>query len=205
MELATSLIGPAFTVMVDLDPELRNDYSVLVNALNIRFGSLNSSELYRVQLKSRIKKKSESLAELAQDIKHLTSQAYPLYPTAFREPLALEYFMDALPDRDMKWNICKGKPKCLDGALQLATEYEVFQITAEMSYQARFSTAKDIQGDYISVMGERTPESFSGPRNKKCRNCRDRGHNTFHCSNAQTYFGCGEEGHFKRDCPKLHR
>ena len=51
MELATSLIGPAFTVMVDLDPELRNDYSVLVNALNIRFGSLNSSELYRVQLK----------------------------------------------------------------------------------------------------------------------------------------------------------
>ena len=205
MELATSLKGPALTVMVDLDPGLRNNYSALVNALNIRFGSLNSSELYRVQLKSRIKKKSESLAELAQDIKHLTSQAYPLYPTAFREPLALKYFMDALPDRDMKWNIYKGKPKCLDGALQLATEYEVFQIAAEMSYQARFSTTKDRQGDYISVMGERTPESFNGPRNKKCRNCRDRGHNTFHCSKAQTCFGCGEEGHFKRDCPKLHR
>ena len=205
MELATSLKGPALTVMVDLDPGLRNDYSALVNALNIRFGSLNSSELYRVQLKSRIKKKSESLAELAQDIKHLTGQAYPLYPTAFREPLALEYFMDALSDRDMKWNIYKGKPKCLDGALQLATEYEVFQIAAEMSYQARFSTTKDTQGEYISVMGERTPESFNGPRNKKCRNCRDRGHNTFHCSKAQTCFGCGEEGHFKRDCPKLRR
>ena len=205
MELATSLKGPALTVMVDLDPGLRNNYSALVNALNIRFRSLNSSELYRVQLKSRIKKKSESLAELAQDIKHLTSQAYPLYPAAFREPLALEYFMDALPDRDMKWNIYKGKPKCVDGALQLATEYEVFQIAAEMSYQARFSTTKDTQGNYISVMGERTPESFNGPRNKRCRNCRDRGHNTFHCSKAQTCFGCGEEGHFKRDCPKLHR
>ena len=110
MELATSLKGPALTVMVDLDPGLRNNYSTLVNALNIRFGSLNSSELYRVQLKSHIKKKSESLAELAQDIKHLISQAYSLYPTAFREPLALEYFMDALLDRDMKWNIYKGKP-----------------------------------------------------------------------------------------------
>ena len=158
MELAISLKGPALTVMVDLDPGLRNNYSALVNALNIRFGSQNSSELYRVQLKSRIKKRSESLAELAQDIKHLTSQAYPLYPTAFRETLALEYFMDALPDRDMKWNIYKDKPKCLDGALQLATEYEVFQIAAEMSYQARFSTTKDTQGDYISGMGERMPE-----------------------------------------------
>ena len=56
MELATSLKGPALAVMVDLDPSLGNGYRELVSALDNRFESTTSTELFRVQMKTRVKK-----------------------------------------------------------------------------------------------------------------------------------------------------
>ena len=103
MELGTSLKEPALAVMVDLYTGLRNNCSALVYALDIRFQSANSADFCRVQLKTPTKKSSESLTELAQDIKRLTRQAFPLYTSTMREPLALDCFVDAIPDTDMKY------------------------------------------------------------------------------------------------------
>ena len=51
MELATSLRGQAQGVLSDLRPDLRRDYSALVNALTARFEPVNQTELYRAQMK----------------------------------------------------------------------------------------------------------------------------------------------------------
>ena len=60
MELATSLRGAAQSILSDLRPEQRRSYEYLVSALTARFEPINQTELYRAQIKSRLRKKSES-------------------------------------------------------------------------------------------------------------------------------------------------
>ncbi|CAG2249603.1 unnamed protein product [Mytilus edulis] len=64
--LATALRGQAQGVFSDLPTEKRMDYTTLIKALQERFSPPNQTELYRVQLKERRQKASESLPELGQ-------------------------------------------------------------------------------------------------------------------------------------------
>ena len=75
--LANSLIGSARSLLNELTSEQRRDYSSLVQKLTARYGSENRAEVFRAQLKSRIKQKAETIPELAQAIMKLTRQAYP--------------------------------------------------------------------------------------------------------------------------------
>ena len=49
----------------------KSDCNTLVEKLRNRFGSLNKSEIYRTQMKSRTRNKGETIPELAQAIKKL--------------------------------------------------------------------------------------------------------------------------------------
>ncbi|VDI78911.1 Hypothetical predicted protein, partial [Mytilus galloprovincialis] len=57
------------------------DYTTLIKALQERFSPPNQTELYRVQLKERRQKASESLPELGQAIRRLVNKAYPNAPS----------------------------------------------------------------------------------------------------------------------------
>lgn len=127
MELATSLRGQAQAVLSDLEPSERRSYEHLVQALTTRFEPENQSELYRAQLKNRLRKKNEALAELAQDIKKLVRKTYPHSSVSMRDNLALDCFLDSLNDSNMEWEIFKGQPKSLQIAVKLGLEYEAFQ------------------------------------------------------------------------------
>ena len=69
--LANCLTGEARSLLNELDPEGRRDYDTLIEKLKNRFGSVNRSEIYRTQLKSRTRNKGETIQELAQAIKKL--------------------------------------------------------------------------------------------------------------------------------------
>ena len=56
-----------------------------MKALEDRFAPPNQTELYKVQLRERRQKASESLSELGQDIRRLTNLAYPTATTELRE------------------------------------------------------------------------------------------------------------------------
>ena len=58
-------------VLSNLTPEQHLDYKALSTALDIRFGSAHQVELSRVQLRSRVRRRDESLPELAK--KHRAS------------------------------------------------------------------------------------------------------------------------------------
>ena len=75
--LANCLTGEARSLLNELDHEGKCDFSTLVEKLRNRFGSVNKSEIYRTQLKSRRRNKGETIPELAQAIKKLVRQAYP--------------------------------------------------------------------------------------------------------------------------------
>ena len=75
--LANCLTGEARSLLNELDYEGKRDYNTLVEKLRNRFGSMNKSEIYRTQMKSRTRNKGKTIPELAQAIKKLVRQAYP--------------------------------------------------------------------------------------------------------------------------------
>ncbi|CAG2215708.1 unnamed protein product [Mytilus edulis] len=131
--LATALRGQAQGVFSDLPTEKRMDYTTLIKALQERFSPPNQTELYRVQLKERRQKASESLPELGQAIRRLVNKAYPNAPSEVRETLAREQFLDSLVDSEMRIRIKQSRPENLNQTICLAVELEAFY-KAERKY-----------------------------------------------------------------------
>lgn len=64
---------------------------------------------------------------LAQDLKKLTRKAFPTANQELCEQMTLNYFIDALDDGEMEWNVYQGKPRSVEQAVSLAMEYESFK------------------------------------------------------------------------------
>jgi hypothetical protein len=93
--LAAPRRGQAQAVLGDLPGE-NTDYQYLVKALEERFAPPNQTELYRVQLRERCKRASETMPEFGHSIGRLVNLAYPKAPAEVIETLALEHFFGFL-------------------------------------------------------------------------------------------------------------
>ena len=71
---------------------------------------------------------SETLPELAQNLRRLAKNAYPGAPLDIQDSLAKDQFLDALNDANLRWQIFQARPKTLDEALEIAVESEAFKI-----------------------------------------------------------------------------
>ena len=123
--LAVSLRGQAQRVFGNLSTKT-NNYTELSWALQERFAPPNQTELYRVQLRERRQKATETLSELGQDIRRLTNLAYPTAPADLRETLSKEQFIDALISSDMRIRIKQTRPVDLNDAIRHAVELEAY-------------------------------------------------------------------------------
>ena len=126
--LANCLTGDARSILSELEHDGRRDYNTLVEKLANRFGSVNRSEIFRTQLKSRIRSKAESIPELAQAIKKLVCQAYPGVNKDVIETLAIDNFIDALTDSDIRLRVRELGPKTLTYAERTALRLESHKI-----------------------------------------------------------------------------
>ncbi|CAG2216695.1 unnamed protein product [Mytilus edulis] len=111
LELATSLRGTAQSILTNLKPEMRTNFVQLTAALASRFQPENQAEMYRAQMKSKIRGRTEQIPVLGQDIKRLVRLAYPSAPMEVRDYLARDCFIDSLNDADMEWAIFQAKAK----------------------------------------------------------------------------------------------
>ena len=102
LELAACLRGSALKVLGDLEPRERSNYSTLVSALLARFEPGNQTQLYKAQLRGRVRKNNESLPDLAHDIKRLVRKAYPELPNEMRDVIAKDVFLEALNNKEME-------------------------------------------------------------------------------------------------------
>lgn len=126
--LANCLTGEARSLLSELDHDGRRDYNILVEKLANRFGSVNRSEIFRTQLKSRLRNKGESIPELAQAVKKLVRQAYPGVNKDVIETLSLDNFIDALTDSDIRLRVRELGPKTLAEAERVALRLESHKI-----------------------------------------------------------------------------
>ncbi|KAH3789639.1 hypothetical protein DPMN_167824 [Dreissena polymorpha] len=118
------------------------DYDELAQALEDRFAPANQTELYRVQLRDRRQRASETLAELGQDIRRLANLAYPSAPTEVRDTLAKEQFIDSLVNSDLRLKVKQARPTYLNDAVRHAVELEAFFRTERRQQeQVRVTTA----------------------------------------------------------------
>ncbi|VDI34548.1 Hypothetical predicted protein [Mytilus galloprovincialis] len=126
--LASSLSGSARAILNEItDGELHN-FECLVNAMKSRFGSINRSEVVRAELQTRVRFKNESLPELAQAIKKLTRRAYPGTSPLVRDTLALDSFIDAIPETEVRLRLREVGPKSINEAENIAVRLEALRV-----------------------------------------------------------------------------
>ena len=124
--LASSLIGPARSLLTEMTLDERREYQTLVQKLSVRFGTANKCELYRAQLKTREQRQDESISELAVAIRKMVCLAYPNMPVNVVEMLAVGCFVDALNQPELRLRLREINPKTL-------SEAETFVIKVEHS------------------------------------------------------------------------
>ena len=224
--LSVSLRGRAQQVLTDLGANKRKIYTELLAALESRFNPANQTLYYRVQLKSRTKANNESLPELAQAIRRLTTQAYPDASYDLLETLALDHFVDALADSDMRYRVCQAKATTVDAAVCAALEWEAFQKAEKQRLAprkfSRMVAAKEEPDSPKSdpqVVGlQRRIEELTrnmenlqqlnsaAPSNSQNRsfppnNRTGFNHRTLDRNNTIVCWGCGQQGHYRSRCP----
>jgi hypothetical protein len=119
--------GSACQYLGTLTDEVKNDFMRLTMSLTRRFNPENQSELYRVQLRNRVRLPDETLPELSQEIRRLVQLAYPAAPNQLIEMLAKDHFVDAVNDGEIRWRIFQSKVQDLDQATAAAVEIETYK------------------------------------------------------------------------------
>ena len=122
--LANSLTGAAKALLNELNADQRRDYQSLVQKLTERYGPENRAEVFRSQLKSRAKGKGETTAQLAQAICKLTRQTCSKVSVEVVETLAVDHFLDALPEVQIRLRLREVGPSSLAEAEKTAVRME---------------------------------------------------------------------------------
>ena len=116
MELATSLEGNARGVLADMMPEQQLNFTALVNKLTQRFEPEGQLGIYQTQLRSRRRKRNESIPELLQEISRLVRKAYPASDEQTRSYMAISSFISALSNEAQELFVYQKEPRSLDEA-----------------------------------------------------------------------------------------
>ena len=128
LQLAGHLAKDACGMLGELSSGQRRDYSTLVAALRRRFGAVERSEMFRAKLKTRVRGRNETISELAQAIKKLTRQAYPSAEPSLTNVLALDQFIDAMSDPEIRLRLREARPRDISEAETLAIRLETYRL-----------------------------------------------------------------------------
>lgn len=142
--LASSLSGGARALLNEMSDNERHNYQSLVEALRNRFGSENRSEVFRAELQTRVRMKNETLPELAQAIKQLTRRAYPGTSPVVKDTLALDYFIDAIPETEIRLRLREVGPKSISEAENIAVRLEALRIADRQKGRSVRSAEVDV-------------------------------------------------------------
>ncbi len=128
--LAVSLRGQAQGLLGSIPKAYLSSFDDLVAALQERFGLEGQTEIFMAELQSRSKTAKESYQELADSIFRLVGKAYPNASSDTMRVLAVQHFIKALTNKDLRVRIKLLKPSSIREAVLAAIEFEAIE-TAE--------------------------------------------------------------------------
>ena len=215
--LSAYLKGPALELLGHLPADERGCYRTLVRALEQRFGAMHQEQLYRAQLRARIRKADESLPMLAQDIERLAHYVYPNAAANFRATIACDQFIQALQDVPMQIATRQARPSDLQEALAAALEFESIRQAAkqtgggafsEHGYRTRQSQVTndpDLLQKLLRRIEQLETSSFACDDGRHPRAREQGGTQATKFSRQGQCWNCGQPGHIQRNCQTPRR
>lgn len=125
LQLQACLQGGALSAISGMDCDQTTDYETVAEALMSRYGTGQQKELHSALLRSRARKKDESLPDLAHDLLRLARYGHPEAPRETQEHLAMEQFFEAIPDRELRVKLQLENFRNIHEALQAAIRLEI--------------------------------------------------------------------------------
>ena len=151
LELGSSLIGDARSVLGDIPEELEDDYIALVQALINCYDPDGRESKYSTEFLSRRCGPREDVATFGQDLKRLAKRAYPGWNLP--EQVLIDLFIKGLPHPRWQENVALQEPASLTKAITLATKCETFQIAKKTGREMMINAVPG-QEDSVAVVNQ---------------------------------------------------
>lgn len=185
LQLIACMQEAALATIGDINTNNPPTYEDLVDKLNKRFAPKNQIDIYRNQLDTRIRKRGESLPELAQDIKRLVRLSYPDIPQHVQDNLAYKSFREAITDYELGVAITHSNTDTIDDALNSALKHEAFQMSHRRPSLRQVSGEPNRPPVKNDNHGDEKPK-FKNPQSGLCFYCGKPGHVQRHCRKRQS-------------------
>ena len=172
--LATSMDGSAANILGAIPADRRKDYSELVTALETRFGCSVQKELNLVRLRNHRRQRGGPLVEVADDVERLARLTYADASSDTQNIHAMEQFIEAICDDDLRVRVLQSRPTNLQEALRSALELESYTLAVRRTptVRAMESVPDNNTVSDINQIMEEVVARFSAAMTKQLGNMR---------------------------------
>ena len=125
-QLILSFDGESLKLLSQFSEQVQNNYDQLVDALNTQFDPVERAAAYKIEFRSRARRRNEAIMEFSADLRHMVTRAYPNQTSSAQELFLIDQFIMGLGGLQLKRHVQFGHPKTLHEAISLAIEAEAF-------------------------------------------------------------------------------
>lgn len=157
--LKVRLTGKAQTAFQRLPAAKKATFALATEALKDRFEPASRKTRYQAELQTKRKKKDESWADFADELRALADKAYDDLEDKARERLALNAYLDQLDNPHVAFGVKQKAPKNLEDAVTATLELESYLPTKMSSTIATVEPAS--RGEAETSPAKATVDSVS--------------------------------------------
>ena len=128
--LKVRLTSQAQTVFQRLSEEDKSSFDNAVLVLKAQFEPDSKRELYLAEFSTRKRTISESWADYAEDLRRLSTKAYPDLDSKATEQIALTQFISSITDIQISFAVKQKAPKTLDEAVTTTMQLESYMVNS---------------------------------------------------------------------------